>query len=71
VRRAIAAGTFVVKGDPIKMAQVIIDSVGRSPAPKRLVLSSSAYTSIRAALVDRLADLDSQKVIALSTDLDD
>jgi NAD(P)-dependent dehydrogenase (short-subunit alcohol dehydrogenase family) len=71
VRRAFAAGTFVVKGDPIKMAQVIIDSVERSPAPKRLVLGSAAYISVRAALVDRLAALESQKDIALSTDVDD
>ena len=35
MRRAFASGTFNVKGDPIKMAQAMIDSVDRSPAPKR------------------------------------
>jgi hypothetical protein len=70
MRRAFAAGTFFVKGDPIKMAQAMIDSVDRSPAPKRLALGSGTYTSIRAALVERLATLDSQKDIALSTDID-
>jgi NAD(P)-dependent dehydrogenase (short-subunit alcohol dehydrogenase family) len=70
MRRAFAAGTFIVKGDPIKMAQAMIDSVDRSPAPKRLALGSGTYTSIRAALVERLAALDSQKDIAFSTDID-
>jgi hypothetical protein len=70
MRRAFAAGTFIVKGDPVKMAQAMIDSVDRSPAPKRLALGSGTYTSIRAALVERLATLDSQKDIALSTDID-
>lgn len=70
VRRAMAAGAFPVKGDPVKMAKEMIDSVDRSPAPKRLALGSGAYASIRAALVDRLAALDAQKAIALSTDAD-
>jgi hypothetical protein len=38
--------------------------------PKRLALGSGTYTSIRAALVERLTTLDSQKDIALSTDMD-
>ncbi len=70
MRRAFAAGTFNVKGDPIKMAQAMIDSLDRSPAPKRLALGSGTYSSIRATLVERLATLDSQKDIALSTDID-
>jgi hypothetical protein len=70
MRRAVTAGTFTVKGDPIKMVQAMIDSVDRSPAPKRLTLGSTAYTSIRAALTDRLDALDAQKDIALSTDVD-
>lgn len=69
MRRAVAARTLPLKGDPIKMAQAMIDSVDRSPAPKRLTLGSTAYTSIRAALMDRLAALDAQKDIALSTDV--
>ena len=70
MRRALAAGTFIVKGDPIKMVQAMIDSMDRSPAPKRLALGSGTYTSIRAALIERLAALESQKEIALSTDID-
>jgi NAD(P)-dependent dehydrogenase (short-subunit alcohol dehydrogenase family) len=70
VRRAIESGAFRLRGDPIKMAQAMIDSVDRRPAPKRLALGSGTYTSIRAALMDRLAVLDAQKDIALSTDFD-
>ncbi|MGF6282849.1 SDR family oxidoreductase [Pseudomonas silensiensis] len=69
VRRALASD-FPLPGDPQKMVQAMIDSVDRSPAPKRLALGSDAYTQIRAALVDRIAALDAQKEIAFSTDVD-
>jgi NAD(P)-dependent dehydrogenase (short-subunit alcohol dehydrogenase family) len=68
IRRAFAGNTFTVKGDPLKTAQAMIDSVDCVPAPKRLALGSSTYTSIRAALADRLATLDAQKDIAYSAD---
>jgi hypothetical protein len=48
----------------------MIASVDCSPAPRRLTLGSSAYTSIRAALMDRLTALDAQKESALATDVD-
>ena len=53
------------------MAQAMIDSVYASPAPRRLSLGSDAYAMIRAALTDRLAALDAQRAIALSTDVED
>jgi NAD(P)-dependent dehydrogenase (short-subunit alcohol dehydrogenase family) len=58
-----------IKGDPVKMAQAMIDSVDLEKAPKRLTLGSDAYTMVRAALVQRLADLDAQKDLAFSTDI--
>lgn len=70
VRRAIASGAFPVSGDPIKMARAMIESVDRSPAPRRLALGSDAYSKIRAELVARLAALDAQKDLALSTEID-
>lgn len=70
IRRAIASGSFALRGDAGKMAQAMIDSVDCDPAPKRLAMGSSSYTSIRAALVQRLAELDAQKEITLSTDAD-
>ena len=71
IRRAMAAGTFSAKDDPIKMAQAMIDSADGSPAPKRLTLGSDAYTRVRAELCERIATLDAQKEIAFSTDMRD
>jgi len=71
IRRVLASGGFEVKGDPDKMVKAMIESVDRSPAPRRLALGSTTYASIRAALVSRLAELDAQKAITLSTDVDD
>ena len=71
VRRAVASGAFRITGDVVKMAQAMIDSTERSPAPRRLAMGATAYASIRAALVGRLAALDAQKDIALSTEIDD
>jgi NAD(P)-dependent dehydrogenase (short-subunit alcohol dehydrogenase family) len=69
LRRAIAAAAFHAPGDPLKIAQAIMDSVDRKPAPARLALGSDTYTLVRAALVKRLAALDAQKDIAFSTDI--
>jgi NAD(P)-dependent dehydrogenase (short-subunit alcohol dehydrogenase family) len=68
VRRAVESGTFVLRGDAVKMAAAMIKSTECSPAPRRLVMGSTSYASIRAALLQRLAELDAQKDIALSTD---
>jgi len=70
IRRAVAAGAFELKGDPIKMAKAMIDVAERSPAPRRLTLGAGAYASIRAALTGRLAALEAQKQIALGADSD-
>jgi NAD(P)-dependent dehydrogenase (short-subunit alcohol dehydrogenase family) len=70
VRRALEAGSFALKGDPVKMVQAMIDSVERTPAPLRLTLGSDAYDRVRAGLSKRLAELDAQKDIARSTELD-
>lgn len=70
VRRTIASGDFKITGDPVKMAQAMIDAVDRDVMPKRLALGSGTYTSIRMALEDRLAVLEAEKEITLSVDLD-
>ena len=56
-------------GDAKKMVQAMIASVDRHPAPRRLTLGSDAYTLVHAALTERLAALEAQKEIALSTDI--
>jgi NAD(P)-dependent dehydrogenase (short-subunit alcohol dehydrogenase family) len=69
LRRGIAAAAFRVPGDPLKMVQAMIDSVDRKPAPARLALGSDTYALVRTALTGRIAALDAQKDIALSTDV--
>lgn len=69
MRRALAAGTFQITGDAIKMAEIMIGSVAQSPASRRLTLGSGAYASVHAALTERLAALEAQKDLALAADI--
>ncbi|HZS40988.1 MAG TPA: SDR family oxidoreductase [Polyangia bacterium] len=55
-------------GDPAKMVKLMIESVDQTPAPKRLVLGSDSYKAIQKALTDRLAEVESQRDTAFSTD---
>ena len=55
-------------GDPARMARLIIESAEQSPAPKRLLLGSDAYSIMHKALTERLASLEAQKDSAASTD---
>ena len=71
IRRAVLNDAFALRGDPQKMVDAMIASVDVCPAPRRLTLGSGAYERVRAALVERLAVLDAQKDIALSTDYDE
>jgi len=71
MRRMLMSGTFRVMGDPIKIAEAIINSVGCSPAPARLTLGRDAYTKVRATLTCRIRVLDAQKAVAFSTETDD
>jgi NAD(P)-dependent dehydrogenase (short-subunit alcohol dehydrogenase family) len=56
-------------GDPAKMAELMIASVDREPAPLRLVLGSDSYRFVRDALVDRLAEVETQEESAALSDL--
>jgi len=69
-RLTASAGLAMFPGDPRKVASAIIASADQSPAPKRLTLGSDAYELVHAALSERLAALESQKVLAQSTDVD-
>ena len=70
VRRAIASGAFPLTGDPQKMARAMLEIADVDSAPRRLLLGSGAYERVRAALVERLAELDRYKEIAMSTEID-
>ncbi|WP_369068456.1 SDR family oxidoreductase [Kineococcus terrestris] len=58
-------------GDPRKMAAAMIRVAELPSPPLRQALGSDADAMIRAALTQRLADMDAQREIALSTDADD
>jgi NAD(P)-dependent dehydrogenase (short-subunit alcohol dehydrogenase family) len=59
---------FRAAGDPTRMAAAIIDSVDQTPAPRRIVLGRSAFDGIRAALTERLADIEAQQELAYAAD---
>lgn len=56
-------------GDPVKMAQRIIESVDKSPAPLRMVLGSQALSATITRLKERVADYETQTELAGSTDI--
>ncbi|MCO5999340.1 SDR family oxidoreductase [Actinoallomurus rhizosphaericola] len=56
-------------GDPVKMADLIIASADQEPAPLRLVLGSDSYRAVRAALTERLAQIEPQEAQAATTDI--
>lgn len=55
-------------GDPVKMAQRIIESVDMTPAPLRMVLGSQALKATIERLEERIADYKTQTELAVSTD---
>jgi NAD(P)-dependent dehydrogenase (short-subunit alcohol dehydrogenase family) len=68
LRDRVEDGRVSCRGDLAKMAGAIVDAATRPSAPLRLALGSDAYRLIRHALTARLAELEEQKHIALSTD---
>lgn len=56
-------------GDPVKMAQRIIESVEKDPAPLRMVLGSQALSATIERLEERIADYKTQTELAASTDI--
>ncbi len=56
-------------GDPAKMAQHIIESVDKTPAPLRMVLGSQALSATIERLNERIADYKTQTELAASTDI--
>lgn len=55
-------------GDPVKMAERIIESTDVQPAPLRMVLGSAALRATVERLEERLADYKRQSALAASTD---
>jgi NAD(P)-dependent dehydrogenase (short-subunit alcohol dehydrogenase family) len=68
LRRAIAEGSFAVKGDAQRTADAIISAADEVNPARRLVLGSTAHNSISRALAQRLAAIEAQQEIAFSAD---
>ncbi|MCM1368673.1 MAG: SDR family oxidoreductase [Roseburia sp.] len=56
-------------GDPVLMAERIIESVDISPAPLRMVLGSQALSATITRLKERVSDYEKQTELAASTDI--
>ncbi|WFS04285.1 SDR family oxidoreductase [Rhizobium tumorigenes] len=68
IRRAIASGNFLLKGDAKRTVAAIIAAADMDKPELRLALGSTAYESISKALGQRLGALKSQRHIAFSAD---
>lgn len=65
------ASKGLAPGDPAKMAQRIIESADKDPAPLRMVLGSQALSATITRLKERIADYETQTELAASTDIPD
>lgn len=63
------ASKGLAPGDPVKMAERIIESVDKTPAPLRMVLGSQALDATITRLKERVADYETQAELAASTDI--
>lgn len=67
--RKMATLGYIAPGDPAKMAKAIVDTFEAEVAPPRLALGQDVYGYIKAALTNRLDQLEAYKNV--STDCDD
>lgn len=63
------ASKGLAPGDPVKMAERIIESTDKNPAPLRMVLGSQALKATIERLEERVEDYKTQKTLAASTDI--
>jgi NAD(P)-dependent dehydrogenase (short-subunit alcohol dehydrogenase family) len=63
--------TAAIPGDVHKMVRAMIDAADAAETPRRLLLGSDAYALVHAALADRLAFVEAQHDLSVSTDADD
>jgi hypothetical protein len=68
VRRAIASGAFVVRGDAAKTVDAMIAAADAERPALRLALGGTAFESISSALTRRLAAIEAQRDVAYSAD---
>jgi NAD(P)-dependent dehydrogenase (short-subunit alcohol dehydrogenase family) len=70
VRRAVASGSFDIKGDAARTVAAMIAAADMERPALRLALGSIAYRSISTALAERLAAIEAQRDVAFSADRD-
>jgi NAD(P)-dependent dehydrogenase (short-subunit alcohol dehydrogenase family) len=63
------ASKGLAPGDPVKMAERIIESVDKTSTPLRMVLGSQALDATITRLKERIADYETQTELAASTDV--
>lgn len=63
------ASKGLAPGDPVKMAERIIESADKTPVPLRMVLGSQALDATITRLKERVADYETQTELAASTDI--
>lgn len=63
------ASKGLAPGDPVKMAERIIESVDKTPTPLRMVLGPQALDATITRLKERIADYETQTELAASTDV--
>ena len=68
MRRAVADGSFEIKGDAERTVAAMISAAAETAPPFRLPLGSTAYNSISSALTQRLAMIKAQREMAFSAD---
>jgi NAD(P)-dependent dehydrogenase (short-subunit alcohol dehydrogenase family) len=61
----------IIAGDPAKIARVVMDVAADDDPPLRITLGAAAHHAVTDALTARLAALQAQQALALSTDADD
>lgn len=69
VRRALASGDFVIKGDALRTVDAMIMAADLPSPPLRLALGSTAYASISRELRERLEALEGNRAVAFSADV--
>lgn len=68
VRRAVADGSFEIRGDADRTVDAMIAAGDAAQPPRRLALGSTAYENIERALAGRLDELRDQRIIAYAAD---
>lgn len=68
IRKSLESGSWVIKGDPVRMVDAMLRVADQPSPPLRLILGADAHAGVSHALKSRLALLDKQVKIAAAAD---